>query len=60
MLHAKNAKCIQVHTKSLAYHPMVRYDVKDKYSHQLKRPVPANQVVHYYGDGGFCMQSQLI
>ena len=29
-----------------------------KYSHQLKRPVPANQLVHYYGVGGFCRQSQ--
>ena len=33
-----------------------QYYLKDKYSHQLKRPVPANQVVHYDGVGGFCRQ----
>ena len=31
-----------------------------KYSHQLKRPVPANQVMRYYGVGGFCRKSQKI
>ena len=30
------------------------YFLKDKYSHQLKRPVPPNQLVKYYGVGGFC------
>ena len=33
-----------------------QYYLKDKYSHQLKRPVPASQVVHYYGVGDFCRQ----
>ena len=37
-----------------------QYYLKDKYSHKLKRPVPANQVVHYYGVGGFCRKSQKI
>ena len=32
--------------------------LKDIYSHQLKRPVPANQVVCYSGVGGFCRESQ--
>ena len=31
-----------------------QYYLKDKYSHNLKRPVPANQLVCYYGVGGFC------
>ena len=30
------------------------YFLKDKYSHQLKRPVPPNQFIKYYGVGGFC------
>ena len=28
--------------------------LKDKYSHQLKRPIPLNHLVKYYGVGGFC------
>ena len=35
-----------------------QYYLKDKYSHQLKRPVPANQLVWYYGVGGFHRHSQ--
>ena len=35
-----------------------QYYLRDKYSHQLKRPVPANQVMHYYGVGGFCRLKQ--
>ena len=30
------------------------YFLRDKYSHRLKRPVPPNQLVWYYGVGGFC------
>ena len=30
------------------------YFLKDKYSHQLKRPIPPNQLVRYYGVEGFC------
>ena len=30
------------------------YFLRDKYSHRLKRPVPPNQRVQYYGVGGFC------
>ena len=30
------------------------YFLKDKHSHQLKRPIPPNQLVRYYGVGGFC------
>ena len=30
-----------------------QYYLKDKYSHQLKRQVPANQLIHFYGFGGF-------
>ena len=30
------------------------YFIQDKYSHQLKRPIPPNQLVCYYGVGGFC------
>ena len=30
------------------------YFLRDKYSHKLKRPVPPNQLVQYYGVGGFC------
>ena len=30
------------------------YFVKDKYSHQLKRSIPPNHLVRYYGVGGFC------
>ena len=37
-----------------------QYHLRDKYSHQLKRPVPANQVVRYYGVGGFCRPKQNI
>ena len=37
-----------------------QYYFKDKYSQQLKRPVPANQVVCYYGVGGFCRPKQEI
>ena len=37
-----------------------QYYLKDKYSHQLKRPVPANQVVCYYGVSGFCRPKQEI
>ena len=37
-----------------------QYYLKDKYSHQLKRPVPSNKVMHYYGVGGFCGKSQKI
>ena len=37
-----------------------QYYLKDKYSHQLKRPVPANKVVCYHGVGGFCRQSQQV
>ena len=29
------------------------YFLKDKYSHQLKRPVPPNHLVKYHGVGGF-------
>ena len=29
------------------------YYLKDKYSHQLKRPIPLNHLVKYYGVGGF-------
>ena len=36
------------------------YYLKDKYSHQLKRPIPANQLVHYYGVGGFCGQNNYV
>ena len=32
--------------------------LKDKYSHQLKRLVPANQVVRFYGVGGFCKKTE--
>ena len=35
-----------------------QYYLKDKYSHQLKRPVPVNQLVCYYGVGGFCRPRQ--
>ena len=35
-----------------------QYYLRDKYSHQLKRPVLANQVVRYYGVGGFCRLKQ--
>ena len=35
-----------------------QYYLKDKYSHNLKRPVPANQLVHYYDVGGFCKEKQ--
>ena len=35
-----------------------QYYLKDKYSHNLKRPVPANQLVCYYGVGGFCKAKQ--
>ena len=28
--------------------------LRDKYSHKLKRPVPPNQLVRYYGVSGFC------
>ena len=35
-----------------------QYYLKDKYSHQLKRPVPANKLVPYYGVGGFCRPRQ--
>ena len=38
--------------------PNGQYYLKDKYSHQLKRPVPANQLVCYYGVGGFCRPRQ--
>ena len=37
-----------------------QYYLKDKYSHQLKRPVPVNQVVRSYGVGGFCRQRQQV
>ena len=30
------------------------YFLRDKYSHRLKRLVPPNQLVWYYGVGGFC------
>ena len=30
------------------------YFLRDKYSHRLKRPVPPNQLVQYYGVGGLC------
>ena len=30
------------------------YFLRDKYIHRLKRPVPPNQLVWYYGVGGFC------
>ena len=30
------------------------YFLKDKYSHQLKRPIPPNHLVRHYGVGGFC------
>ena len=29
------------------------YHLKDKYSYQLKRPIPLNHLVKYYGVGGF-------
>ena len=29
------------------------YFLKDKYRHQLKRPIPLNHLVRYYGVGGF-------
>ena len=35
-----------------------QYYLKDKYSHQLKRPVPANQPIHFYGVGGFSRKPQ--
>ena len=37
-----------------------QYYLEDKYSHQLKRPVPANQVMHFYGVGGFCRKTELV
>ena len=30
------------------------YFLRDKYSQKLKRPVPPNELVQYYGVGGFC------
>ena len=30
------------------------YFLRDKYSHRLKSPVLPNQIVQYYGVGGFC------
>ena len=36
------------------------YYLKDIYNHQLKRPIPANQLVHYYGVGGFCRQNNYV
>ena len=30
------------------------YFLKDKYSHQLKMPIPPNHLVRYCGVGGFC------
>ena len=30
------------------------YFLKDKYSHQLKRPIPPNHLVRYYAVGEFC------
>ena len=37
-----------------------QYYLKDKYSHQLKRLVPANQVVHFYGVGDFCRKTEQV
>ena len=37
-----------------------QYYLKDKYSHQLKRPVPANKLICFYGAGGFSRKPQKV
>ena len=48
-MHQKNMGPYQVTNISSGL-----YFLKDKYSHQLKRPIPPNHLVRYYGVGGFC------
>ena len=54
----KMKKSIQVPTKITGISSNGQYYLKDKYSHQLKRPVPANQLICFYGVGGFTRKPQ--
>ena len=55
MLHAKpNAKSVYGQYIIIDISFSVFYFLRDKYSHKLKRLVPPNQLVRYYGVGGFC------